>query len=206
MVKHLSPQDNAAIADAIATAEKGTSAEIVLVVASASDLYFDFILGYGILLTSLISLALYSSGIMTDFLKLQGLQLIFLLLLCGIPFLRRIFIRLVPGRILRQRTAQRALEEFHNVHRHLSATAPIALMFVSLSERYTHIISSHVVYEKIPDERWTAIINDFSATVSPKGLTQSCIAAIGAIGNTLAPHFPDDGKADAFSNRVVEKE
>ncbi len=204
-MKHLSPQDNAMITDAIAKAEQGTNAEIVLVVASTSDLYFDFVLGYGILLSSLVSLALYSSGIATNFLALQGLQLIFLLLLCATPFLRRILFWIIPGRILHHRTAQRALEEFHMLHRQLPATSPIALMFVSLNERYAHIISSHAVYAKIPDERWATVINDFTAKISELGLAQSCIAAVGAIGRTLAPHFPDDGKADTFSNRVMEK-
>lgn len=205
MVKHLSPQDAARIADAITKAEQDTNAEIVLVVASTSDLYFDFVLGYGILLSSLMSLALYSSGAITNFFALQGTQLIFLLLLCGVPLLRRIFLRLIPIRIFWHRTAQRALKEFHMIHRQLPATSPIALMFVSLNERYAHIISSHAVYAKIPDERWATVIHDFTAKISELGLAQSCIAAVGAIGRILAPHFPDDGKADTFSNRVREK-
>lgn len=204
MVKILSQKDNDIIAQAIEKAERNTRAEIAVVVTPASDTYLDFILLQGLLLSALLTISLWASSAITNFLELLAIQLSVLLLLFFLPVLRRLCLRFVPMKILHQRTARRALEEFHTVHRQLPATAPMVLFFVSLGERYAHILSSHAVYEILPDSHWDTIIADFGKTM-PQGLPTACTSAIEHIGTILREHFPENGESYNFSNQVIEK-
>ena len=206
MVKLLCKKDNEAIEQAIAQAEQRTRAEIVVAVIHSSDNYLDFILLYGLLFVDFLSLGLWVSKINTHFLELLALQLGILLSLFFIPVLRHLFWRLVPKCILHQRSARRALEEHHIVHRQLPATAPLVLLFISIGEHYTHILSSHVVYDKIPDKHWNTVIDGFAKTMSSGGLATACIFAIEQIGDILTQHFPENGESHVFSNQVIERD
>ena len=206
MVKFLSNNDRDAIEQALAQAKQRTSSNIVVTVMHSSDNYLDFILLYGLLLSDFLMLGLWMSRISTHFLELLAVQIGLLLSLFFIPILHRLCWRFVPVRILHQRSARRALEEYHLIHRKLPATAPLVLLFVSLGERYTHILSSRAVHDKIPDTQWESVVHDFGKRMRSTGLAEACSSAVHHISDLLTPHFPENGELYASGNQIIERE
>lgn len=204
MVKPLSPQDKQSIAQAIAEAERATEAEIVAVIAPASDAYQSYIFLYGLLLGSLIATGLWAGKILTGFPLLLAVQLGTVALLMWMPWLHRPCLRLVPKRIRHLRAAHRACEEYLSVSRNIPASIPIVLLYVSLAEHYVHILPSRAVREKIPEERWNTIISEFTASMAAKGLRDAYIGAIRHMAELLTPHFPSRDEANRVSDQVIE--
>jgi uncharacterized membrane protein len=68
------------------------------------------------------------------------------------------------------------------------------------------VMASHSVYDKIPDERWNAVIHSFVTAMPSGGLTKACSSAAEHMGAILSEHFPGNGEPHVFSNQVIEKE
>jgi len=187
MVKMVNKQ---IIATAIAEAERTTSAEIVAVVSPASDPYQNYILLYGLMLGSLVAFGLWAGKIIGDFPLLLAVQLGITALLSLLPWLHKPLLRLVPKHIRHHRAAHRAFEEYLLISRHVPAATPILLFYVSLAERYVHILPSRLVREKIPDKEWEAVVTEFTASMKSDGLEQACVSAISRMATMLAPYFP----------------
>ena len=206
MVKILSKVDKEALTQAISEAERTTSAELVVVIAPASDVYQSYLLLYGLISGSTIGLALWIAKIITAFPLLLTIQLVAMALLSFIPWLRHICLRLVPKRILHHRAAHRAYEEYLSVSRHVSSETPIVLLYVSLAEHYAHILTSRSVREKIPDKNWNTIIDELTTAIPSVGIKTACIKAIGMAAKLLAPHFVERGEIHNLAHNVIELE
>lgn len=204
MVKILSKTDKEALTQAISEAEHVTSAELVVVVSPASDAYQSYILLYGLMAGSTVTVGLWAAQLVTLFPLLLAIQLAVIALLSFIPWLRHLCLRLVPKRIRHHRAAHRAYEEYLNVSRHVSATTPIVLLYVSLAEHYTHILNSRSVREHIPDKNWNAVIDEWIAAMQSEGLRNGCIKAIRHATELLIPHFPEKGEIHNLGNTVIE--
>jgi putative membrane protein len=205
MVRVLSHTDKQAIGQAIAEAERRTAAEIVTVIAPASDAYQSYILLYGLIVGSAIATGLWGTKTVTAFPLLLVIQIAAMALLSFIPWLRHACIRLVPKRILYHRAAHRAYEEYLSVSRHVSAATPIVLLYVSVAEHYAHILTSRSVREKIPDKTWNAVIQEFTVSVKKSGLRAGCIGAIQKITGLVIPHFPERGETHILGHHVIER-
>ena len=205
MVRVLSHTDKKTIGQAIAEAEHRTAAEIVMVVAPASDAYQSYILLYGLIMGSLISLGLWAAKILSGLPYLLALQFGIIALLSLVPWLRQLGMRLVPKRILHHRAAHRAFEEYLIISRRVSAATPIVLLYISLAERYAHILPSRSVREKIPDETWNAVIEEITVSVKKSGLRAGCVGAIQKITELVMPHFPERGEAHVLGHHIIER-
>jgi putative membrane protein len=190
MVKNTAPDLKKIIAAAIAEAERDTAAEIVLVVSPASESYRGYTTLYGLVLGSFIGMALWMSKTVTGFPLLFGIQVAAIALTMLLPPLRSLCLKLVPRHILHHHAARRAFEEYLFVSRHVPAERPIVLLYVSLAEKYVHVLHSRAVLQKIPNEAWDAVIEEFSTLMKNAGLQQACLAAIRSIAKTLQPQFP----------------
>jgi putative membrane protein len=204
MVANLSSDDKKLIEQAIAQAERTTSAEIVLAIAPISDAYQSHILIGALVVGSLIDAGLWADKIFTDFPTLLVIQLAAILILSFIPQFRSLCVRLVPSRIKHRRAAHRAYEEYLHVSHHLPATTPIVLLYISLAERYAHILASRSVREKIAATQWDAIIQGFTASIASSGLKESIIGVIQRIATLLAQHFPETGEQHALKSHFIE--
>lgn len=203
MVRILSKNYKEAVAKAIAEAEKLTSAELVCVIAPASDPYQGILLLYGLIAGSVVALGLWAAKIITVFPLLLAIQLAFMALLAFTPF-RDQFIQFVPKGIRHHRAARRAYEEYLIVSQHVSAQTPIALIYISLAERYVHILTSRSVREKIPDKNWNGVIDTLAAAMRSEGLQTACIHSIRYTADLLAPHFPEKGEAHRLDASIKE--
>ena len=190
MVKELSPELKDAIAKTIAEAERRTSAEIVLVVLPASDTYESHLLSYGLALGSSIGMGLWMEKIVTGFPLLFSIQVASMMVMLFVPLLRNLCLKLIPKHVLHHQAARRAFEEFLIVSRNVPAERPVILLYISLAERYVHILHSRAVPQKIPNESWEAIVLEFTIQMKKSNLQEACIAAIQSISRTLEPHFP----------------
>jgi putative membrane protein len=189
MVKILSQPDKDAIAHAIVEAERSTSAKLVAVVAPASDVYQSYFLLYGLIIGSAIDIILWALKLITAFPLLLAIQLAVIALISFIPWLRHLLIRLVPKHVRHRRAAHRAYEEYLIVSHHTSVTDPIVLLYVSLAERYAHILTSRSVREKIPDNHWNEVIGKLTADIRAEGLRNACIKTIQHMTELLIHHF-----------------
>jgi putative membrane protein len=197
----ITAEDHAAIAAAIRTAEQRTSGQLVCVLAHASSGY-----AYApILWASAIALALpwpliYLTpwSVERIFLAQLALFIVAGLLLSWMPLRRW----LVPRRVQRARAHHAALEQFFL--RRVSHTANRAgvLIFVSLAERYAHIIADEAIAAKVPQAEWQAAIDALTGHMHSGRIAAGFVAAIERCGAVLAQHAPPDGSPNVLPDRL----
>lgn len=185
MVNRLTPGERAQIDTAVAEVEKTSPAKIQVRILPASHHYQEFILLGGLLAGSVASFSLWLSGTVRDYPLLFIVQILVMVTVVLVPFLRRLCVCLVPLRIRRRRAAQRAFAEFYERYAHLPAGQPFVLFFVSLAERYAHVLTNPEVHKKIPDH-WDRVIDSFTVHLRKKGLVSTTLQAVSDIGQTLA--------------------
>jgi len=190
MVKSVSPELKETIAKAIAEAERRTSAEVVVVVLPASDPYQSHLMSYGLALGSLIGMGLWTEKIVTGFPVLFGIQVAAIMAMLFVPFLGSLCLKLIPKRVMHHHAARRAFEEFLIVSRHVPAERPVVILYISLAERYVHVLHSRAILQKVPNEAWEAVVQEFTALMKKSSLQEACDAAIQRITRTLEPCFP----------------
>ena len=190
MVEKISTELADAIAKALQQAKPRTDAEIIMVVSPASDHYQGEVMAYGLALGSLLSLGLWLGNVYSGFPELLGVQIAVIAAVNLVPALRCAFVKLIPKRILHHRAARRAMTEFVFETRHVPAQQPAVMLYVSLAERYAHILHSRAVPEKVPGKAWEDVISNFTWTVKSAGLQSACITAIDSMAKTLEAPFP----------------
>jgi uncharacterized membrane protein len=72
------------------------------------------------------------------------------------------------------------------LHALVPPNEPFIFLFVSLDERYVHVITNPVVHKKIPGG-WNAVTDRFISIVREEGIGAACIQAVKHIGEILAP-------------------
>jgi putative membrane protein len=190
MVKSLSKAEEQSIFDAVKDIERKTSARVVPVILSSSSPYTDIVLFLGVLLGMSAGLALWLGGIVTYYPWLLTVQLGIIIFVDRVPFLRRGAIAIVPDKIRHQRAQRAAFEEFHAIAHGLPQDAPFVLLFVSLADRYVHVVTSPAVKRKLPDEHWQSVTQRFTDSIKAAGVRDTSVNAVRHIGEILAPHFP----------------
>lgn len=204
MVKALSKDIKNAIVGAVAEGERRTSAEIVAVVAQVSDGYQGMTMLYGLMLGSVIDLALWAGKGVTAFPELLTIQLLAMTLLTFVPYLRLSCARLVPKPLRHQRAARRAFEEYLSVSRRLPSTTPVVLFYVSLAERYAHILPCRIIRDYVPDATWEIILNEFRFAIAMGNEREAYTKTIGHIADQLAPFFPEMGQGHYSVDDFIE--
>jgi putative membrane protein len=188
-MRHLRASERAAIEDAISRAEKETSGEIVVVVASASGRYFAI----GVMWAALVALGVPLPLILftdwpVEYIYLAQLA-IFALGLALIQWEPFRF-ALVPRSVKRARAHERAVEEFLAQNLHTTKGRTGVLIYVSFAEHFAGLIADNAIDKKVPQETWDQIMRELTDHLrrgdGDKGLT----AAIEACGKLLAKYFP----------------
>ena len=190
MVKKLSPELKEKIAKAVVEAEQRTSADIALAVLPASDPYQSHLICYGFALGSIIDMGLWTAKTITGFPLLFAIQVTSVLAALFIPLLRGVYLKLVPKRVMHHYAARRACEEYLIVSRHAPAERPVVLLYISLTERYVHILHSRNVLQRVQNEAWETVIQEFTAGMKNDSLQDACLTAIQNIARILESSFP----------------
>lgn len=177
------------VAEAITQAEKKTSAKLSVVIAPASDTYQSYFLLYGLVLGSAVSFGLWMKQ-MADFPLLLAVQLAVTAAVAFVPWAQHHFLCLVPRQVRHHHAAHRAYEEYLIASRSAKPEHPLVLLYISLGERYAHVLTSRMVREKIPDSEWNAVIATLTKHMRSEGLQTACKEAIAHAATLLAAKFP----------------
>jgi putative membrane protein len=197
----LAAEDHAAVAAAIAAAEKNTSAQLVCVLAHASSDYAHVPIIWASVLAlvtpwPLIELTQWS--VQRIFLIQLVVFIVFALIFSWMP----LRLALVPRAVRRARAHRAALEQF--VLRRVAHTKNRGgvLIFVSLAERYARILTDEGIAQKVPSSEWQAAIDALVRHMREGRTVAGFTAAIESCGAVLAAHAPPEGSANELPDRL----
>lgn len=206
----VSREEHRRIAETIRAAEAKTSGEIYCVVAHASDTYFfpaALVVAVSMLVASLcvafvleawwisIRLPFFAATLLLAFAAALGL-------LYALPSL---CIRLVPRSWQFSRAHDNALKQFLARNVHITAERTGVLVFVSLAERYAEIVADSGINAKVPQQEWDGIVAGLIDHARGDRLAEGFVAAVKAVGDLLATHFPvKAGDANELDDHLVE--
>src|SRR6516225_6819999 len=183
------PDERTTIEQAINRAEKETSGEIIVVIATASAGYFAYALIWAALIALLVPWPLISlTDWPVEFIYLAQLA-VFLLgaLLMQWEALR---FAIVPESVKRARAHQKAVEQFLAQNLHTTKSRTGVLIYVSFAERYAEVIADKGIYRKVESSVWEDVIAELTSHLARGTHTHGFVKAIEMCGKILAEHFP----------------
>jgi putative membrane protein len=199
----LSEYEQRQVAEAIATVERHTDAELVTVLARRADDYAYIPLLWASLLALLVpGMVHYLGGWLSvdSLLIAQWLTFIALSLLFRIP---RLTTRLIPRAVRHWRASNLARRQFleQNLHHTVGATG--VLIFVSEAERYVEILVDEGISRHLDNHVWDDIVQRFTEQVRQGQTLQGFIGCIEACGRLLSQHVPLTHERNELPNRLV---
>jgi len=178
------------LAESVRNVEKVTDAELVTVLARASDDYHYIPTLWAALIALLTPAVMSFSPFWLDWFELVVLQFSIFLLVAvvfRIPMLRY---RLVPAKIKKLRAGMMARRMFLEQGLHHTKGETGVLIFVSEAEHYVEVLVDRGISEKIDNQVWQSIVNDFTADVKAgavqKGF-ETCIASVAEVVSDVVP-------------------
>jgi putative membrane protein len=204
-----SEPDRQRIAAAVASAERGTDAEIVTVVAARSDAYHDVGLHYAVLAMLLVpaGAAVTPAAWIDWWMTLvfgwnasAGLHLLMLLIFAKMIVLFLVVryalaympwrMALTPGSTKVRRVRRRAAELFKAACLGRTRRQTAVLLYLSLAERRAEIVVDAAILAKVDPSEWgeamAALVGEVRAGRPGEGMAQ----AVDRIGKVLAAHVP----------------
>ncbi|MCC0805921.1 hypothetical protein FPV16_06730 [Methylobacterium sp. W2] len=199
----LSDTDRTRIAEAIATAESTTSAEIVVLVAARAGLYRSAALVPALALGlaapwPLILLTPWSAATIA----LAQTAIVLAALAAAAHPLARLL--LVPRSIRRARAHEAASREF--TARGLARTRGRTgiLIYLALAEGHAEIVADSGIASRISPAAWSSAIDSLLTSLRRGAAADGLVSAVEGIGAILAQHLPREaGDIDELPNRVI---
>ena len=108
-------------------------------------------------------------------------------LLANIPFIDRL---IVPKSVMRQKVNQRAERHFLESGVYDTKDRTGILIFISYLERRVELLADKGISEKIPQEKWDAIVGHIIDGIKSNQLVKHLSGSIRECGNLLAEQFP----------------
>ncbi len=188
-MEFVSTRDQIRISEAIATAEKKTSGEIVAVVAASSDHYIFVPLLWAALAALATPAALFFfSNFASEHIYMAQLAVFAVLAVTSQWWPIRI--ALVPRSVKRARAHRHAMEQFLAQNLHTTKGRTGVLIFVSAAERFAEIIADEGIYNKVPPETWDRIVQELTNNIVRRQVSKGFVSAIQMSAEVLAEHFP----------------
>jgi putative membrane protein len=186
----LTHEEHQRIHDAIAEVERGTAADLDLVVVRVSDRYSL----YPLVWAALAALAATVVAILAHpaISARAALAFQFAILIIATLIFDFIPIRLclVPARTKRAHARQLAHREFAAQYARGGPPLKRILLFVSLGERYVEILADHETYASLDPDVWQKTVSNFVSAVQSDRLADGILTAIQACGGILCTHHP----------------
>ena len=190
------------ISEAIAEVERGTDAELVTVLAAASDDYRYIPLLWAALVALIVPSALYLTPLSTAWMITA--QLVAFVLLAVLLQTETLRTRLIPKSVRTLRAANMARRQFLEQGLHHTDDDTGMLIFVSEAEHYVEILVDRGISSKVDDERWSSIIENFVDDVHEGQVERGFLTALERCGEILAeavPKTPDN--RNELDNRLI---
>ncbi|MFW8601368.1 TPM domain-containing protein [Desulfobacterota bacterium M19] len=203
--KIMGAAERAGISAAVKDVESRTAGEIAVIFTDRSDDYPEGSLRAGVILGSLIAIAVSDLFLGGSLWYAVGLTLILTLLMDWlghkVPVVTRPFIS--PSR-LDEMVARRALTAFYDKGLYKTRDKTGVLFFISLFERRVRVMADKGIYEKITPEELQGYAHGISTGIKNKKTAEALIEEIQAVGLVLTEHFPiKDDDTNELPDEVV---
>jgi putative membrane protein len=197
----ISRHDRARIAVAIKTAEQKTSGEIVCVLMREASEYnhAPALWAAFLALTTPWLLVAFTQLSVFRVLALQIVVFIVALLVLSAKSLR---LALVPRAVKRTRARRAAMEQFFTRGITQTKDRMGILIFVSLAERYAHVVADDGVAARVDERAWRDAVDALTAEIAQGRIADGFIVAIEKCGAVLAQHAPPDGSTPQLPDRI----
>lgn len=219
----LSEDEHARVIAAVAAAERGTSGELVLVLAPKSDRYRDVALHYAVAAMLLVAgvFALRPDWLVWAATPLHrgwsdgpgGAELVALMIAETLAFL---FVRVAlakdawriavtPAGTKARRVRRQALALFRAAVERRTVGATGVLLYLSLAEHRAELIADTGIHHDTQPERWGEVMVALVDHVRAGRLADGLVEAVGQVGAILAAHHPpapDD--RNELPDRLIE--
>jgi putative membrane protein len=202
---YLNENEKELISKKIENLEKSSSAELVAVITKRSGDYRHI---NSLITISVVFVISFILVFFSNFSSFQLLQIQFFVFI-GAYFLFEKFdtfiLNAFPTSYKRKKASQNAQEQFSNLGLNRTKTNQGIMFFVSLDEKYVEIITDRVISEKIKDDYWKKIVDEFIKDVKKKDLSLGYLKAITSCSEILIKEFPiQDNDENELSNDVIE--
>jgi putative membrane protein len=222
MAIRISETDVDHVTRAVTEAEARSDAEIATIVSERSDNYNDVPLIWAALV-ALLALAVYASfpdfyialidrlaggwhvwtmrEWMTALVFATTIKFLFTRYLVGWWPLRMVF---TPGKTKTRRVRNRALALFKASTERRTRSRTGVLIYLSLAERRAEIIGDEAIVERVDPHEWGAAMATLIGHLKEGRAGEGMAAAVSAVGDVLAVHFPRTGTdPDEIPNRTI---
>lgn len=201
---HINEKDKQAISSSIELLESKSSAELVAVVTKKSATYKYASSIISILIVSILSLVSLFFDI-TSFELIQAQILLFLILHLIFDKFDNLVLLLLPSFYKKSMASSYANTQFENLQLNRTKSKQALMFFVSLDEKYVEIITDEKISEKISDEYWQVIVDEFIKDIKNNDLSNGYLKAINSCSELLAKEFPIQANdINELPNDVIE--
>jgi putative membrane protein len=185
----LSDEARAAVAEAVARAERATSGEIVPMLVARSDSYADLRAGASALL-SLAAGALLLAVAPRLARWIVPTQIGVFAAAVWVLHWRPLLRALVPARLATARVHRAAVLAFHDQGLRETRDRTGILLYVSLLERRVVVLADRGIHARVPDGTWDDVVYRVLDGIRKRRADDGLCDAIRLCGEHLATHFP----------------
>lgn len=202
---YLNENEKEQISKKIENLEKLSSAELVAVITKRSGDYRYINSLINIFILFIISFFLI---FFFDFSPMQLLEIQLLSFLGLFLFFEKfdnLILNLLPKSYKREKASLNAHEQFSNLGLNRTKTNQAIMFLVSFDEKYVEIITDTAICEKIKDDYWQKILDEFIKDIKKNDLSNAYLKAIDSCSEILIKEFPitkDD--ENELPNSVIE--
>lgn len=193
------------ISDAIAEVERHTDAELVTVIAAASDDYRYIPLLWAALVALVVPAALYFTPLYDfDPAMLFWAQAGVFVVLALTLSLSAFRVRLIPRAVREWRASNMACRQFLEQGLHHTEGETGVLIFVSEAEHFVEILVDRGIGAEVDDDAWREIVADFIDDVRAGRVEAGLTRAIERCGEILARTVAKTpGNTNELDNRLI---
>ncbi|MDY0051447.1 MAG: TPM domain-containing protein [Aliarcobacter sp.] len=202
---YLNDNEKELISKEIENLEKSSSAELVAVIRKRSGdyKYIMSILNICIVFSISFFIIFFTSLSNIELLQIQLLIFIGIFLFLG--KFDNLILSILPKFYKRNKASTNAQEQFLNLGVNRTKTNQAIMFFVSLDEKHVEIITDKTISEKIKDEYWQIIVDEFILDVKNNNLSKGYLKAINSCSQILIKEFPIQANdKNELSNDVIE--
>ena len=185
MVKTLSKIERQELDRHLAALKEKTGVAFAALVVPASDMYFLFIWACIFFVSAAVEAALLYAGISQN-LPYTLMTTAGLAVIAFLPPVRYILIGFIPRVLRYHEAAKSAVLAFHAVKHDVPPEYPVVLLYVSLAERYVHILHSRRLNKTVPPSAWEDHVKIFTAAMKTSGVAAACRETLAGLSAILA--------------------
>lgn len=193
------------ISKEIENLEEKSSAELIAVITNKSSSYkYETIIICSII-CAFVSLLLIISSEITAIKLFQWQTITFFLSYFIFYQFDSLILKVLPKSYKYEKASTYANKQFINLGLQTTKTKQAIMFFVSSEEKFVEIITDNKIKEKIEDNYWQNIINEFIKDVKNDQISQGYSNAIKNCNDILIKEFPiQDDDINELANDVIE--